>query len=54
MKEKKKLALEQQARDLHQHVLDQTQELPDAHRCKVLEETIFMLQHHVNALKPTL
>ena len=54
MSEKKKEALEDQARSLKEHVLFQTQSLSDEEKCKVWEDTIFMLQHHVNSIKPTL
>lgn len=54
MSEKKKAALEEQARTLKDHVLDQTELLSDADKCQVLEATIFMLQTKVNGIKPTL
>lgn len=54
MSEKKKEALEQQARELKDYVLTQAAKLSDEQKCKLLEETIFMLQHHVNVIKPTL
>lgn len=54
MTEKKKEALEEKARTFKDHVLAETQLLTDAEKCKVWEDTIHMLQHHVNALKPTL
>lgn len=54
MKAEKKQRLEELARTLSQGVLDQTKEIKPAHECKVLEETIFMLQSRVNSLKATL
>ena len=54
MTKKQTAKAEELARTLSQHVLSQTEKLTDAQKCKVWEQTIFMVQHHVNAIKPTL
>lgn len=54
MTKKQTEAAEELARTLSQSVIAATKKLTDAQKCKVWEETVFMVQHYINALKPTL
>ena len=54
MSKKQTEQAEELARTLSQSVIAATEKLTDAQKCKVWGETIFMVQHHVNAIKPML